>query len=537
MAADLRFVAHAAERHAHELAAGRLGDRLAERGLADAGRADEAEDRAGQLVGALLHGEIFDDALLDLVEAEVVGVEERLRGRQVLLDLRLLLPRNRQQPVEVVAHHRRLGRHRRHLPQLLQLAERLVARFLGQLGLLDAVLELGHFVRALFVAELLLDRLHLLVEIVLALRLLHLALDARADALLDLQHRDFALHQGEALLEALGDRMDLEDRLLVGELDREMRGDRVGELAVVVDLRDRGDHFGRDLLVELDVVLELRDDRARQRLGLDRIDRVVGDRLGLGLIIALGRQIGAHVRARLALDQHLDGAVGQLEQLQNLGERAGGEDRVGRRIVVGGVHLRRQQDRLVRLHHLLEGANRLLAADEQRHDHVREHDDVAQRQDGIDVEGAGRGSLAGAGHSRSCFSWPGRGGGRLGLEKTPTGRRAPAPTVRAPDHAAYTLTQDAIPAPTLRRHGACNKERCTNRLTRRWRLGGPVSSGGRGESPPAPQVRAVSRPSRRARRRCRAAAPCPRPPRARSRPARRRRGQADRTWCRAGFLP
>ena len=123
MAADLRFVAHAAERHAHELAARRLGDRLAERGLADAGRPDEAQDRPRQLVGALLHGEIFDDALLDLVEAEMIGVEDRLRGRQVLLDLRALLPRDRQQPVEIVAHDRRFGRHRRHLPQLLQLGQ------------------------------------------------------------------------------------------------------------------------------------------------------------------------------------------------------------------------------------------------------------------------------------------------------------------------------------------------------------------------------------------------------------------------------
>ena len=49
VAADLGLVAHAAQRHAHELAARRPRDRLAERGLADAGRADEAEDRALEL--------------------------------------------------------------------------------------------------------------------------------------------------------------------------------------------------------------------------------------------------------------------------------------------------------------------------------------------------------------------------------------------------------------------------------------------------------------------------------------------------------
>ena len=36
---------------------------------------------------------------------------------------------------------------------------------------------------------------------------------------------------------------------------------------------------------------------------------------------------------------------------------------------------------LVRAHHLFERLDRLLAADEERHDHVREDDDVAQRQD------------------------------------------------------------------------------------------------------------------------------------------------------------
>ena len=46
VAADLRLVVHAAQAHAHELAPGRLRDALAERGLADAGRADEAQDRA-----------------------------------------------------------------------------------------------------------------------------------------------------------------------------------------------------------------------------------------------------------------------------------------------------------------------------------------------------------------------------------------------------------------------------------------------------------------------------------------------------------
>ena len=46
VAADLGLVADAADRDALELAAERAGDRAPEAGLADPGRADEAEDRA-----------------------------------------------------------------------------------------------------------------------------------------------------------------------------------------------------------------------------------------------------------------------------------------------------------------------------------------------------------------------------------------------------------------------------------------------------------------------------------------------------------
>src|SRR5438046_587045 len=64
VAADLRLVAHAAKRHPHEVAPRRARDRLAERGFADAGWADQTQDRP-------LH---FLDALLDLLEPEMIGI-------------------------------------------------------------------------------------------------------------------------------------------------------------------------------------------------------------------------------------------------------------------------------------------------------------------------------------------------------------------------------------------------------------------------------------------------------------------------------
>src|SRR5262249_40948099 len=75
----------------------------------------------------------------------------------------------------------------------------------------------------------------------------------------------------------------------------------------------------------------------------------------------------------------------QLEQLQHRSKGSGRIDRIGRRIIIAGVLLRRQQDLFVRAHDLFEGIDRLLPPDEQRDDHVGKYDDVAQRQDRMNL--------------------------------------------------------------------------------------------------------------------------------------------------------
>ena len=282
MAADLGFVANAAQAHADELAARRLGDRLAERRLADTGRADEAKDRRLQPVDALLHRQVLDDAFLDLLEAVMIGVQDLHRRGEVLADLALLLPRQREQRVDEIADDGGLGRHRRHHLELLELAERLRFRLLrhpGGLDLLFHLVEIGIFVA---LAEFLLDRLDLLVQVVLALALLHLPFDATANALLDLQDVDLAFEQPEQVLEPLGDRAHLQDFLLLLELQRQVRGDGIGKAPTVVDPRHRRQDLGRDLLVELHVLVELREQRAAHRLDFVRLAGVAGERRRLG---------------------------------------------------------------------------------------------------------------------------------------------------------------------------------------------------------------------------------------------------------------
>jgi hypothetical protein len=87
-------------------------------------------------------------------------------------------------------------------------------------------------------------------------------------------------------------RAHLEDLLLLLELERQVRGDGVGEAAAVVDARHRRQDLGRDLLVELHVLVELREQRAAHRLDLVRLARSPG-------ACAVARQVLA-----LVLDAH-----------------------------------------------------------------------------------------------------------------------------------------------------------------------------------------------------------------------------------------
>ena len=273
------------------------------------------------------------------------------------------------------------------------------ARLLGHVRGLDLLLELVQ-VGALFrVAELLLDRLHLLVQVVLALALLHLALHAPADALLDLHDVDLGLEQLQQLLEAAADVEHLEDLLLLLELERQVRGDGVRKAPGAVDARERGEHLGRDLLVELHVLVELREQRAAHRLDLVGVGLLGGDELDLGLEVGLVGEHALDARALHALDQHLHRAVGELQHLQDRGDRADVVEILGGGLVLGGGLLRDQDDVLALLHRGLERLDGLRAAHEQRDHHVREHHHVAQgqqRQDaGFGGEGSGHGDFLG----------------------------------------------------------------------------------------------------------------------------------------------
>src|SRR5262249_44222832 len=108
-------------------------------------------------------------------------------------------------------------------------------------------------------------------------------------------------------------------------------------------------------------------------------------------------------------------------------------------IVLGRVLLGDQQDLLVVLHDLFERLDALLAADEQRHDHAWEHDDVAQRQDGIDS------SLGGGVHDASLTTL---------LELSRTAAKAPQrrPAAYSHAHSPKEIGPNGLPFKTVDRN-------------------------------------------------------------------------------------
>ena len=204
VAADLGLVVHAAEADAHELPAHRARDRLAERGLADAGRADEAEDRRLALRRELADRQELDDALL--IFSRPKWSSSRMRPRLGDVD-RLLLgqpPGQLDQPVEIGADHAGLGGGLRHALVAAQLLAGLALDLLGHAGLGDRLRELGDLLGlAVALAELALDRGHLLAQHRLALALVEGGLGLPADLVREAQHLDPLGQQPRDLVHAL----------------------------------------------------------------------------------------------------------------------------------------------------------------------------------------------------------------------------------------------------------------------------------------------------------------------------------------------
>ncbi len=382
MTTDFRFITHTAEGHAHEFAIGRVGNRLRQGSFADPRRTDQAQHRATDLLHAFLYGEILENPFLDLIQTIVVGIEDVFGALEIQANLALGLPRYLHQPVEVGTHHSGFGGHRRHLLELVQLGLGLGQGILGQAGVIDAFFQLFDFVMAFVaIAQLFLNGLHLLIQVVLALAALHLFLDATTDALFNLQQVDFGIQQRQHVFDTGRQLDDFENVLFLLDFQGHVRGHGVDQAAGLINAVERGQDFGGNLLAQLYVLLELRQQTAHEHFGFAIRRLGFLDQRHLRAAVAIDFTEMLDRTALLTFHQHLDGAIRQLEQLQD--GRYGTDPIQGifARIIIGRITLSQQQDLLVARHRGLEGFDRLLAPHEQRDNHVRIHHDITQWQE------------------------------------------------------------------------------------------------------------------------------------------------------------
>ena len=200
---------------------------------------------------------------------------------------------------------------------------------------------------------------------------------------LDLQDRQFALHQPINLLQPLAHAQRLQQVLLLVHLDAQMPSHKIREPRGLGGFTHGCKSLIRHVFLHLGIALKLIGHRPQQGLSRRRIARHLGQILGAGFKEVLVFKIFGNPHPRLPFDQHLHSAIGQFQQLQHIGQHTGLEYTFNRRIILTGVDLARQQYLLVIRHHLFQRLYRFFAPHEKRDNHMRKDHDIAQRQDRV----------------------------------------------------------------------------------------------------------------------------------------------------------
>ena len=257
MAADFRLIAHSTQSKPDKLAAGGPCDRHTQGGFAHARRSNKTENRSFGFLYQLAYGEELENAVLDLVEAVMIFVQN-LFGQFDIADFPgLLLPGHREQPVDVIARYGRLRRHWRHHLDSAKFLMRLLIGILRHAGYFDLAPQFLGFGFFVLLAEFLLDRLDLFVEVVLFLGAFHLALHAILDGPIDLKLLELLVEYFCQALAALYWIEHFDELLFFLDGEYKMGANDVGHTANFVNLNGGENLFGVRALAELKVLLEL----------------------------------------------------------------------------------------------------------------------------------------------------------------------------------------------------------------------------------------------------------------------------------------
>ena len=272
-------------------------------------------------------------------------------------------PGHVENPVDIGPQHLVFRRCRSHASQPIDFAQRGGRDRFRKLRVFHPLSQLGDLVAFAF-AQLLLDRLQLLAQVVPTLRVGHFLLRLRFDLAFELQQLDLARQRVRDRLQLLDEIVLLEHRLLFGRLHVEERGQHVREAERVVDV-----HHDRPQLLR-------QAGGQRQRL-FDQFLDTADVRLHLDGALVRFRERGdlrPHRRADAAhnvgphpgnpLDDDVDAAAG----LGHLADNGDGADlaHVLRRRIVRIVFLEQQEDQSIHPERAVHRLNRNRPVDGQR---------------------------------------------------------------------------------------------------------------------------------------------------------------------------
>ncbi len=221
----------------------------------------------------LANRQVLEHAILDLVEPVVILIQHLAGARDAYLGLGRSVPGHRREPVEIGFDDPVLRGGGRQLRQPVEFAAGFLLgllRHAGGVDLLPQLLDLGLGLAAF--AQLLLDRLELLPEEVLSLRLAQLLLHIGLDFLAQLEDVEFLGEKRVQRLELVLEGVDFEQFLPFGRLHPQVRCYEVHQPAgVVVNIERCGDQFIRQMWHECHETLEQVDRVAAECLNLDRV--------------------------------------------------------------------------------------------------------------------------------------------------------------------------------------------------------------------------------------------------------------------------
>ena len=323
---DLALVADASQTDALQGSLQAFGGGHGDRGLAHAGRTHQAEDGVRRSAAPQRrHGQVLDDAVLHALET-VVGLIEHAShcGDIGYGGARTGPPGQAQSGVEVGLGNGHLGRQRREVAQPLDLLGEGGRRGLGELLALQ-LLQVGAALAVLFAlfAKLVLKHFESLVQEHPPL----LTLEAVVHPL------GYLVFEGDELV-FLDERLEeqeqaglglvaLQELLLAVGADHQVGGDDVDHGLGVGDGLQGGLGFFGELRRLPHVAGELSSHRVHE----GPHPRPFGRRLALQRAVADGEQrrgglVGIDVHPLTALDEGLQGAVGQAGELHHLGQSA-----------------------------------------------------------------------------------------------------------------------------------------------------------------------------------------------------------------------